>query len=114
MRRRTLLLVGLVAVAGCTGGTHGKGKGRRQASGKRLQRPQTMGNMLVEGYIADLENGSTNSRIAAARELANMGSAARAALPALEPLAKHADAKLSAAAAAAIKAIKAIKTATAK
>lgn len=106
MRRRTLLVVGFVAFAGCTGGKRATGKGRRQASGKRPKGPQTMGNLLVEGYIGDLKNGSTDSRIAAARELANLGSAARAALPALEPLAKHADAKLSAAAAAAIKAIK--------
>ena len=64
-----------------------------------------MGNLLVEGYIADLKNGSTESRITAAKELANLGSAAKAALPALKPLAKHADAQLSAAATAAIQAI---------
>lgn len=64
-----------------------------------------MGGLLVEGYIADLKTGSTESRITAAKELANMGRSAKAALPALKPLVKHADATLSAAASAAIKAI---------
>lgn len=64
-----------------------------------------MGNLLVDGYIADLKNGSVDSRITAAKELANLGNSAKAALPALKPLVKHADAKLSAAATAAIKAI---------
>jgi len=106
MRRRMLLLVGLVALTGCGCGSRAAGNGRKPAAGNRPKGPKTMGKLLVKGYIADLENGSTESRIAAARELANMGGAAKAALPALQPLTKHADAKLSAAAGEAITAIK--------
>lgn len=100
MQRRTWMLAGLALVAGCSGSKRAAKKARGRAKG-----PKTMGNLLVEGYIADLKKGSTESRITAAKELANLGSSAKAALPALKPLAKHADAKLSAAAIAAIKAI---------
>lgn len=104
MQRRTLMLAGFALLAGCSGSRNAGKKSRGQA-GKRPKGPKTMGNLLVEGYIADLKNGSTDSRITAANELANMGSSAKAALPALKPLTNHADAKLSAAATAAIKAI---------
>lgn len=104
MQRRTCLIVGMVALAGCSG-TKTSGKKPGGQAGRRPKGPQTMGNLLVEGYIGDLKTGSTNSRITAAKELANMGATARAALPALQPLTKHADAKLAAAATAAIKAI---------
>ncbi|NDC53268.1 MAG: hypothetical protein EBZ74_03010 [Planctomycetia bacterium] len=104
MRRRVWMLSGLALLVGCSGAkaTRTKPRGR---SAKRPKGPQTMGGLLVDGYIADLEKGSVESRIAAARELTNMGTAAKAALPALRPLTKHADANLKAAATAAIKAI---------
>ena len=115
MRRRTWMLAGLtslIATVGCSAGGRSQAKNRRRADGKRPKGPKTMGNLLVEGYIADLKNGTTESKITAARELANLGDAARPALPALEPLARHSDAKLSAAAGAAIKAIRAVTTTT--
>ena len=101
MQRRTCLLVGLALVAGCSG-TKASAKKARGPAGKRAKGPKgpkTMGNLLVEGYIADLEKGSVESRITA------MGSSATAALPALKRLTKHADANLSAAATKAIEAI---------
>jgi len=104
MQRRTWILVGLALLAGCSR-SKGTGRKSRGQAGKRPKGPKTMGNLLVEGYIADLKNGSTESRITAAKELANMGDSAHAALPALRPLVKHTDATLSAAATAAIKAI---------
>lgn len=104
MQRRTWMLAGLALLAGCSASKRTAKKSRSRADG-RPKGPKTMGNLLVEGYIADLKNGSTESRIAAAGELTNLGTAAKAALPALKPLTKHADAKLSAAATAAIKAI---------
>jgi len=100
MQRRTWMLAGLALLAGCSAAKRTAKKSRNRGKG-----PKTMGNLLVEGYIADLKKGSTESRITAAKELANLGSSAKAALPALKPLAKHADAKLSAAATAAIRAI---------
>ena len=104
MQRRTWMLAGLALLAGCSAAKRTAKKARGKAD-TRPKGPKTMGNLLVEGYVADLKNGSTESRITAAKELANLGSSAKAALPALKPLAKHADAALSAAATAAIKAI---------
>lgn len=104
MQRRTCLVVGLALLAGCSG-RKSAGKKSRGRAGKQPKGPKTMGNLLVEGYVADLNNGSTESRITAAKELAAMGSSAKAALPALKPLTKHADAKVSAAASQAIEAI---------
>lgn len=98
------MLGSLALLAGCSSAKR-TGKKSRGRADRRAQGPKTMGNLLVEGYIADLKHGSTESRITAAKELANLGSAAQAALPALKPLARHADAALSAAASAAIKAI---------
>jgi hypothetical protein len=105
MQRRTCLVVALALMAGCSG-TKAAGKKSRGQAGKRPKGPKTMGNLLVEGYVADLKNGSAESRITAANELAAMGSAAKAALPALGPLTTHADAKVSTAAKKAIAAIK--------
>jgi hypothetical protein len=104
MQRRTWMLAGLALLAGCSAAKRTVKKSRGRAD-RRAKGPKTMGNLLVEGYIADLKKGSKESRIAAAEELANLGNSAKAALPALTPLAKHADAKLRAAATAAIKAI---------
>ena len=104
MQRRTWMLGSLALLAGCSAPKRTGKKSRGQAD-KRAKGPKTMGNLLVEGYIADLKNGSTESRIMAAKELTNLGNSAKAALPALKPLARHADATLSAAATAAIRAI---------
>jgi hypothetical protein len=107
MQRRTCLFVGLALLAGCSG-TKASAKKARGQTGKRAKGPKgpkTMGNLLIEGYIADLEKGSIESQITAAKELAAMGSSAKAALPALKRLTKHADANLSAAATKAIEAI---------
>ena len=104
MQRRAWILGSLALLAGCSASKR-TGKKSRGRADRRAKGPKTMGNLLVEGYIADLRNGSTESRITASRELANLGGSAKAALPALKPLVKHADAKLSAAATAAIKAI---------
>ena len=101
MHRRLWMLCAVTFATGSSG----CGKKPRARSGRRPTGPQTMGAMLIDSYIADLKNGSNESRITAARELGNMGPAAKAALPALQPLAKHSDAKVSAAANAAIKAI---------
>ncbi len=65
-----------------------------------------MGNLLVEGYIADLKAGPAQKRVEAAQELSNMGANAKQALPALESLVKNSDAKVREAAAQAIKAIR--------
>lgn len=104
MQRRTCLVVGLALVAGCSR-AQGSGKKPRGQAGKRPKGPKTMGNLLVEGYVADLKNGSVESRITATKELAAMGSSATAALPALKPLTTHADANLRAAATKAIEVI---------
>jgi hypothetical protein len=107
MQRRTCLLVGLALLAGCSRAKGSAKKARGQA-GKRPKGPKgpkTMGNLLVEGYVADLKNGSVESRITAAKELAAMGSSAKATLPALKPLTTHTDANLRAAATKAIEAI---------
>lgn len=102
MLRRVALLAGLAALAGCTAKKRPAKQGRRPTAGKG---PKTMGSLLLDSYIADLNTGSTESRITAAKELANMGPAAKAAVPALRRLAGHADAKLAAAAKAAIESI---------
>lgn len=104
MQRRTCLLFGLALLAGCSR-AKGSAKKPRGQAGKRPKGPKTMGNLLVEGYVADLKNGSVESRITAAKELAAMGSSAKVALPALKPLTTHADANLRAAATKAIEAI---------
>jgi hypothetical protein len=107
MHRRGWLLLPLALVAGCSGTKKGKAakKPTAQAS-KRRRKEQTMGDLLVDTYIDDLKQGSVAKQITAARELGEMGTAAKAALPALEPLAEHADETLSAAAKQAIQLIK--------
>jgi hypothetical protein len=69
-------------------------------------RPKTMGNLLIDGYIADLKKGPAKKQIAAAKELGNMGVSAKPALPALESLVKAGDAQVRDAAQQAIKAIR--------
>lgn len=97
------ILVG--GVSGCSGAVKKKARGSGR-DGKRPKGPKTMGNLLVDGYIADLKKGSAEKQVAAAKELGNMGAGAKQALPTLESLVKHADAKVREAAQQAIKAIR--------
>ena len=87
--------------AGCSGS-----KKKKARNGARPKGPKTMGNLLIDGYIDDLRKGPADKRITAAKELGNMGAAAKDALPALEALAKDGDAKVRTAVQAAIKAVK--------
>ena len=89
------------AAAGCSSSTKKKAR-----NGARPKGPKTMGNLLVDGYIADLKKGPAKKQIAAAKELGNMGAGAKQALTALEPLLKDGDAKVREAAQQAIKAIR--------
>ena len=95
------LAVGSLVVAGCSNSAKKKARG-----GNRPKGPKTMGNLLVDGYIADLKTGPAEKRIAAAKELGNMGASAKQALPALEALAKDGNAKVREATQQAIKAIR--------
>ena len=105
MRRRGWMLLSLALLAGCSGTKKTKAKKSSGQAGKR-KKPKTMANLLIDGYIADLKQGPVAKQITAARELGNMGTTAKSALPALEPLARHADANLSKAAKQAIQSIK--------
>lgn len=103
MRRRAWLAMIAVAIAGC--GT--KRTGGKTARGRKKSRgPQTMGNLLIDGYVADLADASAAKRAAAAKELGAMGSAAKSALPALERVAKDADTEAARAARDAIASIR--------
>ena len=97
-------IVGAVLIGAAAGCSSSKKKKAR--NGARPKGPKTMGNLLVDGYIADLKKGPANKQIAAAKELGNMGASAKQALPALESLAKGGDAKVREAAQQAIKAIR--------
>jgi hypothetical protein len=102
MKRRSLLGLGLVAVTGCS-----KAK-RRKAAGpaNRPTGPQGFGGMLAKEWTKDLADKSPEKRIRAARELGNMGPAAKSALPALERAAQDKNRDVSAAAKQAIVAIR--------
>jgi hypothetical protein len=91
----------IAAAAGCSSSTKKKAR-----NGARPKGPKTMGNLLVDGYIADLKKGPAKKQIAAAKELGNMGASAKSALPALESLVKAGDAQVRDAARQAIKAIR--------
>lgn len=110
MRRRHWLAVVALAVAGCSSATTKKrGKAKAGASSGRARMnsgPQGFGDMLVPAYIEDLKNGSADKKIAAARELGNMGSGAKAALPLLEKLAGDKNRSVATAAKSAVTAIK--------
>jgi hypothetical protein len=112
LHRRLWIFAAVALVAGCSSGTKSsKKKSRGPAASrphalKRAKGPKTMGNMLLNSYIDDLKTGSDTSKLTAARELANMGSKAKAALPLLEPLTSHANPELSKAAKQAIQSIK--------
>ena len=106
-RRRWLVAVALLA-AGCSSSTPTKKKkSGKLSSRQRMNRgPQGFGDVLVTAYIEDLKTGPATKQIAAAQELGNMGSGAKAALPVLEKLASDSNPKVSAAAKAAVTAIK--------
>ena len=100
----TISAAGAVLVgtaAGCSGS-----KKKKARNGARPKGPKTMGNLLVDGYIDDLKNGPAKKQVNAAKELGNMGASAKQALPALESLLKHGDAKVREAAQQAIKSIR--------
>jgi hypothetical protein len=106
IRRRSflpLLVSPLVAFVGCA---ESKKKSRSGAQGaKRPKGPQTMGNLMVDAWKQDLADKSPDKRIRAARELGNMGSSAKSALPALQKAAGDKNKDVAAAAKAAIAAI---------
>jgi len=108
MRRRSWFSVALLLLAGCSSSSATKKSRARSATkgSKATKGPKTMGGLLVQGYIDDLKNGTVDSRIAAAKELGAMGADAKSALPALQPLTNHTDAKLREAAQQAITRIK--------
>ncbi len=76
------------------------------AGGKRPKGPQTMGGFMLDAWKDDLSNASSDKRIRAANELANMGSSARSALPTLEKMTSDRNPQVAAAARAAVAAIK--------
>lgn len=106
MHRRGWMLLSLALLAGCSGTTKRKAAKKSSGQAGKRKKPKTMANLLIDGYIADLKQGPVAKQITAARELGNMGATAKSALPALEPLARHADAGLSDAAKKAIQSIK--------
>jgi hypothetical protein len=106
MRRRGWMLLSLALLTGCSGTKKKKTAKRPSGQAGKRKKPKTMANLLIDGYIADLKQGPVAKQITAARELGNMGATAKSALPALEPLARHADANLSKAAKQAIQSIK--------
>lgn len=106
MRRRHWLTIVALTVFGCSSATK-KRKSGSTTGRKRMNRgPQTFGNLLVAGYMDDLKSGPAEKKIAAARELGNMGADAKPALPLLEKLGSDKNAKVSAAAKSAAAAIR--------
>ncbi|MCS5616768.1 MAG: HEAT repeat domain-containing protein [Planctomycetota bacterium] len=104
MDRRSFvaLLVPAVVAAGCS-----KPRRSRQGAGSKAPKgPQGFGGMMAKEWAKDLTAASPEKRVRAAKELANMGSAAASALPALERAAKDKNPAVSAAARDAIAAIR--------
>jgi len=104
--RRTWIVVALCAAAGAGCSSSKKKSRSAKRGGNRPKGPKTMGNLLVDSYIADLQKGPLDKKLSAARELGNMGAGAKDALPALGALAQDGDAKIREAVQRAIKAIK--------
>jgi hypothetical protein len=104
MNRRFLLnlLVPLTTLAGCSKSSS-RGPG---GLANRPKGPQGFGNMMAKEWAKDLSDKSPEKRARAARELANMGPAAKSALPALEKAAKDKNKDVSSAAKQAIAAIR--------
>jgi len=84
MKRRSWLCLAVLVATGCS-----KPKRRGSAGpANRPKGPQGFGNMMAKEWAKDLADKSPEKRARAARELANMGPAAKSALPALEKAAK--------------------------
>jgi len=64
-----------------------------------------MGNLMVDAWQKDLADASPDKRIRAARELGNMGSSAKSALPALQKAAGDPNKDVASAAKAAMTSI---------
>ena len=101
MRRRSLLglLVSVSLLPGCS-------ESRSRVRARRPKGPQGFGNMMAKEWAKDLGDKSPEKRARAAKELANMGPAAKSALPALERAAKDGNKDVAAAAKQAIAAIR--------
>lgn len=100
MQRRAWLAMVLMAAAGCSSAT------KKKSARKRPKGPQTMGGLLLDAYIDDLKSPSSEKRINAARELANMGSGAKKAVPVLEKMAADKNSKVATAAKQALASIR--------
>ena len=96
----------VVPFTGCSSSTKKNSAKKKDHHGKHPKGPKTMGNLLVDSYIADLKKGPAKKQIDAAKELGNMGASAKQAIPALESLLKDGDAKVRAAAQQAITSIR--------
>ena len=111
-RRRFVTVIGItgavlvVPFTGCSSSTKKHATKKKAQHGKHPKGPKTMGNLLVDSYIADLKKGPAEKQIDAAKELGNMGASAKQAIPALESLLKDGDAKVRAAAQQAITSIR--------
>ena len=97
--------------AGCSSSSKNSMNSKKKSGKSRSKRkdnrdPTRFGSMLMDSYISDLETGPAAKQVAAARELANMGSKAKSALPLLDKLAKSSDGAVSDAARTAVAAIK--------
>jgi hypothetical protein len=102
MKRRSWLCLAVLVATGCS-----KPKRRGSAGpANRPKGPQGFGNMMAKEWAKDLADKSPEKRARAARELANMGPAAKSALPALEKAAKDKNKNVSSAAKQAIAAIR--------
>lgn len=108
MRRRHWLVAVALFASGCSSSSTGtKRKSGKMSGRQRMNRgPQTFSNLLVDGYIDDLKNGSADKKVKAAHELGNMGSEAKSALPMLEKLSADKNPKISAAAKSAVSSIR--------
>lgn len=103
MRRRSLL--GLLVSASLLGGCSDS-RSRSRTRAKRPKGPQGFGGMMAKEWAKDLGDKSPEKRVRAANELANMGPAAKSALPALERAAKDGNKDVATAAKQAIAAIR--------
>jgi hypothetical protein len=104
MNRRSLLclLAPLATLAGCSK-PQSRGPG---GLANRPKGPQGFGNMMAKEWTKDLASKSPEKRTRAARELANMGPAAKSALPALQKAAQDTNKDVAQAAKQAIAAIR--------